>query len=260
MTNATSHPERPATVPAEQVQHNGTMPDFRFGPYDEFLKTFIKQGYQFCFFPEIRQPKNQIALRHDIDFDTQLALQSARVEAQLGIRATYFFLLRSSFYNIFSPQDIQNVLEIRELGHHITIHFDPTVYEDFHQGLQWEAALFREMFRQEVNIISLHRPNVFFQEFDEPIFGIEHTYQSKYFRDIKYFADSTGVWRFGHPFDSAEFIQQRSLHVLIHPVWWMLDGASNLDKLRTFYAQKIQSLKTDFSNNCIPFRSIHESL
>ncbi|MBK7939261.1 MAG: hypothetical protein IPJ82_20245 [Lewinellaceae bacterium] len=260
MTNATLHPDRQITTPGDQEQHHEENARFRFGPYEEFLKKYLEQEYRFCFFPEINQPKNQIALRHDIDFDTQFALQSAQIESKLGIKATYFFLMRSNFYNLFSPQDLHNVLAIRDLGHHISIHFDPTVYEDFHEGLKWEAALFRQVFRQEVSIISLHRPNTFFQEFDSPIFDIEHTYQAKYFRDIKYFADSTGVWRFGHPFDSQEFLQQHSLHVLIHPVWWMLDGVSNTDKLRTFYSQKVQSLKTDFSNNCIPFRSIHESL
>lgn len=247
--------------PSEQEQQpTGKTPEHKFGPYEDFLKTYLEHGYQFCFFPEINQPKKQIALRHDIDFDTHFALQSALIESNLGIKATYFFLLRSHFYNLMSPQDHQNVLMIREMGHHVSIHFDPSVYEDFHKGLQWETEMFREMFQQEVSIISLHRPNPFFQDFDAPIFGIEHTYQSKYFRDIKYFADSTGVWRFGHPFDSPEFTQKRSLHVLIHPVWWMLDGPSNLAKLRTYYEQRVQSLKTEFSNNCIPFRAIHESL
>lgn len=248
------------TAPAEQPQLNGDASKHKFGPYEDFLKTYLEHGYQFRFFPEINQPEKQIALRHDIDFDTNFALQSALIESDLGIKATYFFLMRSNFYNLLSPQDHQNVLMIREMGHHVSIHFDPSVYEDFHKGLQWEVALFREIFQQEVGIISLHRPNPFFQEFDAPIFDIEHTYQSKYFRDIKYFADSTGVWRFGHPFESPEFLQKRSLHVLIHPVWWMLDGASNLTKLRTYYAQRVQSLKTEFSNNCIPFRAIHESL
>ncbi len=260
MMNVTSPPAGQMMISGEQEQHDGENSRHKFGPYEDFLKTYLDHGYRFHFFPEINQPKRQIALRHDIDFDTHLALQSAEIESGLGIKATYFFLMRSGFYNLFSPKDHDNVLKIRELGHHVSIHFDPTVYEDFHKGLQGEVALFREMFQQEVSIISLHRPNVFFQEFDAPIFDIEHTYQSKYFRDIKYFADSTGVWRFGHPFDSPEFQQQRSLHVLIHPVWWMLDGASNLDKLRYYYEQKIQSLKTEFSNNCIPFRSIHESL
>lgn len=247
-------------APAEIEKENWKLPDYRFGSYSVFLQAFLDQGYDFRFFPEINQTHGQIALRHDIDFDTNFALQSARIEAGLGIKATYFFLLRSNFYNIFSPEDYKNIEAIRELGHTVSIHFDPAIYEDFHKGLQTEVKLFREFFNLEVGIISLHRPNRFFQEFDAPIFGIEHTYQSKYFRDVKYFSDSTGVWRFGHPVNSAEFAQQKTLHVLIHPIWWMLEGQTNFDKLRAYYTQRVNALKSEFYNNCIPFRKINESV
>ncbi len=235
-------------------------PSHHFGSYENFLRAFQDQGYQFCFFSELNQTHRQLALRHDIDFDTNFALESAYIEHQLGIRSTYFFLLRSNFYNIFSPQDFQNIQTIHELGHQISVHFDPSIYEDFHQGLKTEVQLFSDFFKQDVRIISLHRPNAFFQEYDAPIFGIEHTYQSKYFRQVKYISDSTGVWRFGHPFDTPEFAQRKSIHLLIHPIWWMLDGGSNLEKLSGYYQQRVHALKTDFSNNCIPFRKINETL
>lgn len=233
------------------------MPQTRFGCYEEFLETCLDQGYQFCAFPELRDPKRQIALRHDIDFDTNFALKAAIIEHHLGIKATFFFLLRSPMYNIFSPQDFENINSIREMGHTISIHFDPSIYEDFHQGLQTEVALFRSVFQADVNIISLHRPNPFFQEYDAPIHGIEHTYQSKYFREVKYISDSTGVWRYGHPFSTPEFAQQKSLHLLVHPIWWMQEGESNLDKLKLYYHRRVDALKADFSQNCIPFRTLN---
>ena len=243
---------------SEAGQSHRKVPSNHFGSYEKFLCAFKAQGYQFCLFNELTKPKKQLALRHDIDFDTNFALQSALIENQHGIKATYFFLLRSNLYNIFSPQDFQNIQLIQEMGHSVSIHFDPSIYEDFHQGLQTEVRLFREFFKLDVGIISLHRPNAFFQEFDAPIYGIEHTYQSKYFRDVKYISDSTGEWRFGHPFDTPEFAQQKSIHLLIHPIWWMLEGDSNLDKLKDYYQQRVDSLKADFSNNCIPFRKINE--
>ncbi|MCC6459895.1 MAG: hypothetical protein IT260_05475 [Saprospiraceae bacterium] len=224
------------------------------------MKTILEHGYQSCFFRELSSPKKQLLLRHDIDFDTEFALQSALIESRLGIKATYFFLLRSNLYNVLAPKDYENICLIREMGHHISIHFDPSLYEDFHKGLQQEVQIFRDLFREDVDIISLHRPNTFFQEFDAPIFGIEHTYQSKYFRDIKYCSDSTGVWRFGHPFDSPEFSHQKTLHLLTHPIWWMLDGDSNLDKIARYYDDRVKALKSEFSNNCIPFRKIDENL
>ncbi len=227
------------------------------GNYSEFLTTFLERGYRFCFFSDLNEPFLQIALRHDIDFDTHFALRIAEQEKALGIRSTFFFLLRSPMYNPFQPENAENILRIKELGHAVSIHFDPSIYLDFEEGLRKEVEIFHVLARTEVSIVSLHRPSLFFQQHDTPIAGIEHTYQSKYFRDIQYLSDSTGVWRYGHPFQTAAFAEGRTIHLLIHPIWWVLDGATNTDKLRQYYRQRVDVLKADFSENCIPFQQLH---
>jgi hypothetical protein len=228
--------------------------------YSTFLDSFSEQGYSFVFFEDINNTHGQVALRHDIDFDTALALQAARTEHEKGIKSTFFFLLRSELYNIFSGTDYSNVMAIKELGHTISIHFDPTIYTDFHAGLQQEVAMFKTVFDTDVKLISLHRPNEFFQQYDEPINGIEHTYMSRYFSNIKYFADSTGNWRFGHPVDSDEFAERKTLHVLIHPIWWQVPGDYNLTKLAAYYKTRVGHLNGLFYDNCIPFRQIYDKV
>ncbi len=259
------HLSREKVRPSRGLENNTTA-DIRtpasrsFDCYPEFLSAFLERGYRFTFFPDLSEPYGQIVLRHDIDFDTHLALRMATQEKELGIRSTYFFLLRSPMYNVLQPQDYNNILLIQEMGHSISIHFDTTLYTDVEQGLRMEAEMFRSIFRTEVHIVSLHRPTLFFQQHDAPIANIEHTYQSRYFRDVKYISDSTGEWRYGHPFDTPEFKEGKSIHLLIHPIWWMLSGQSNLDKLKRYYRQRVDALKADFSENCIPFRQLHGSL
>lgn len=228
--------------------------------YKELLSTFLEQDYEFVLFQEITKKNRQLVLRHDIDFDTNFALQMAEIEAEIGIKSTYFFLLRSNFYNVLALQDFENVQKIKALGHSISIHFDPVIYKNFRKGLEQELSIFQHYFETDVKIISLHRPNDFFLKFDEPINNIEHTYQSKYFKDIKYISDSTGIWRYGHPLDTEAFSLKKSIHLLIHPVWWMVEGPSNFDKLRAYFAQRTENLKQDFFNNCKPFREISENL
>lgn len=230
------------------------------GNYRDLLQGFLDEGYTFRFFGEPLAEQGDMILRHDVDFDTHMALKTAQIETDLGVKSTYFFLLRSNFYNIFSKEDFDQILAIRDLGHRISIHFDPLLYQDFHDGLAEEIRIFEQLFQEKVDIISLHRPNDFFKTYDEPIHGVEHTYQSKYFKKIKYFSDSTGAFRFGHPFDSEEFVQHKTIHLLIHPVWWIMKGNTNLDKLRKYYEQRRESLKKDFFNNCIPFRDIYETV
>jgi len=230
------------------------------GNYRDLLQRFKDSAYAFKFFGEQSSSHGEIILRHDIDFDTHMALKMAQIETDLGIKSTYFFLIRSSLYNIFSAKDYDQVLAIKALGHKIGIHFDPTIYPDFHSGLAQEIELFKHFFQEEVNTISLHRPNDFFQTYDAPIHGVEHTYQSKYFKKIKYFSDSRGSFRFGHPFESTEFKEGKSIQLLIHPIWWMTKGVDNLEKLRVYYEKRREDLKTDFFNNCIPFREIYETV
>ncbi len=251
-TSGTSASEALSKGIASHKQH--------FGSYEEFLTVFLERSYRFCFFPELREPFAQIVLRHDVDFDTHLALRMAIQEKELGVRSTFFFLLRSPMYNVLEPQDYENIQLIREMGHVISLHFDPTLYLDFEQGLRLEVEMFRSLFKTDVNIISLHRPSPFFQQHDAPIAGIEHTYQSRYFRKVKYISDSTGVWRYGHPFETPEFAENKSIHLLIHPIWWMIEGETNLDKLRYYYRQRVDVLKANFSENCIPFRQLNGHL
>ena len=222
-----------------------------FPDYEAFLGMFQKKGY--AIEPLISgelSANGVIYLRHDIDFDVELALEMARIEARLGVRATYFMMLTSDSYNLFSAKNAACVEEIKALGHKISIHFDPVRYEDFETGLSQEIASFQVFFKSEIDLISLHRPNDFFLSHDEAIIGIEHTYQSKYLKDIKYVADSRGSFRFGPPESTDAFAQKASIHLLVHPVWWVVPSPSPQDTLDAFTLRRIAQFQDHIEANC----------
>ena len=231
-----------------------------FGKYKEFLLKFLDKGYEFKLFDELESSYGTLVLRHDIDFDVELAYECAKIENELGIKSTYFFLLRSEFYNLFEIRTFELVRLIKGLGHEISIHFDPTLYEDFNVGLSTESSFFNHLFNVNIKIISLHRPNDFFLKYNLPISGISHTYQDAFFKDVKYFADSTGIWRFGNPLNSEEFNSKKSIHLLIHPIWWMVDGETNYDVLKNHFKNEISKAKNKYEQNSIPFRDISHEL
>ncbi len=228
--------------------------------YSALLRQFLDAGYTFVDYHHQSKADGEVILRHDIDYDTGFALETAKKEAVLGIQATYFFLLRSEFYNPYSEVDFRNIMEIKSLGHTISIHFDPLLYVDFHAGLAEEVSMFKAMFGEEVKMISLHRPNEYFQALTTPINGIMHTYMPRFFKELAYYADSTGKWRFGHPLDSEVFNQKKSLQLLIHPVWWCVPGEDQHEKLRHYFSTRNTRMKDLFSANCIPFRAIYDSI
>lgn len=232
--------------------------------YSEFLRHFLESGYTLVPFRDAETVSGRpfAVIRHDVDFDCELALRAAQIEHELGVRATYFFLISSESYNVASAKNREYINAIRGLGHEISIHFDPVVYEDFVKGFDCERAFFEHLFDVPVEIISIHRPTPFFLEYDQPISGVEHTYQSKYVEQLKYFSDSTGVWRFGHPANSPEFAERRNLHILIHPIWWTVseEEARNTEKIRSHYMRRVEQVKKHYAENCKPFLDIYDTV
>ncbi|MEM7095222.1 MAG: hypothetical protein AAF567_19645 [Actinomycetota bacterium] len=90
-------------------------------------------------------------IRHDVDGDIVAAREMARIEAEYGIRSTYFVLHTAPYHATFEDGVVHRYeevaelyLEIQDLGHEIAIHSDPLgLYQDF--GLDGAAGLVDEL-------------------------------------------------------------------------------------------------------------------
>jgi hypothetical protein len=191
--------------------------------YKEFLIQFINKGYSFCLFRNNIKKDDlhgKIFLRHDVDFDIDYAVNMAYIENEINIQSTYFFLLCSNSYNLLSQQNIEKINKIKQLGHNISLHFDPSIYkskENITDGLKKELNLFNKTFNTNVDIISLHRPMKFIND-DYSILNIHHTYMKQYNELLKYFSDSRNKFKYRNPLDSLEFKNLKPMQILIHPI------------------------------------------
>ena len=224
--------------------------------YLSLIQSFVDKGYEFKFFSDEIAEKKNLLLRHDVDFDVMLALTLAQHEHYNLIRSTYFFMLRSDSYNILTPQNIEAVKKINAMGHDISLHFDAVIYEDYSSGLLFELDLFNKLFGVYPKVISIHRPGKKFLEGMDV--GVSHTYEKKYLKDIKYISDSGGRFRYGHPIDSDAFLTNDSIHLLLHPIWWVTEGDINISKLKTYYKHRCDALSGHFSLNCVPWKEYVE--
>ena len=68
-------------------------------------------------------------IRHDVDWDLELALKIAQLENNLEIKSTYFILVTSELYNILSPSNKKLINKIKNLNHEIGLHFDASNYK-----------------------------------------------------------------------------------------------------------------------------------
>ena len=226
-----------------------------FEKYESLLERFLDKSYKFIFFPELKiREKSQIILRHDVDLDLDLALQMAIIENSLGIKSTYFFLLRTDSYNLISDTSHDIVYQIKELGHSVSLHFDMLLYENVKDGLHKEKGIFSHYFKTEVDIISIHRPTDNFLKNPESYFNVENTYEKKYLKNIQYFADSGGSFRFGYPTQSSAFKNNDNIQLLIHPVWWIIDGNDVKNKVNKVINVKSKKLGVHFKKNIKTFK------
>lgn len=94
--------------------------DFTLSTYRVLIETLQKQGFSFLTFEEFLKnlaPKS-IVLRHDVDSLPFNSLQFARIQAEKGIKGTYYFrIVPESF-------DESIIKEIYSLGHEVGYHYE----------------------------------------------------------------------------------------------------------------------------------------
>lgn len=225
-----------------------------FPEYAKFISEIAEAGYRFATMSAAApSPETTIYLRHDIDFDTEYALQMARIEAQMGVPATYYFMLSSDSYNPLSYYNSQRIREIAALGHKISLHFDPVIYDDMEQGLLNEVTIFKNIFCTPIDIISIHRPNKAILSHEGEIAGIAHTYQARYSKEVFYCSDSQGEWRFGNPLDSQAFANRATIQLLTHPIWWVRGEMDSQTKLDGYVRDRIDRFLRHIEANCKSF-------
>lgn len=125
--------------------------DFTLKIYQQLLLSLQQAGYGFLTFEQFCQEKDNltsktVVLRHDVDLKAENSLATAKIEASLGIRATYFF-------RIVPQSDKPTIIrEIAALGHEIGYH-----YEDM-SLFAGDAAKAIEHFKQRLNYFRQYYP------------------------------------------------------------------------------------------------------
>jgi hypothetical protein len=94
--------------------------DFTIDTYKQIIQTLIKKEYSFQTYAEfIQNPEEKaIILRHDVDLLPLNSLRFAKIQADLGIKGTYYFRAVSESW------DEAVILEIASLGHEIGYHYE----------------------------------------------------------------------------------------------------------------------------------------
>ena len=133
---------------------------FNINKYLELIRCLLKVGLKPSTNWNKKTTVNTLLLRHDVDFSIDCAHQIAKHESKLKVYSTFFFMLTSNMYNILSAHNQKLVKEIANMGHKVSIHFDPTVYQSLDNFI-YEKNIFENLINIKVDIASIHRPGRF---------------------------------------------------------------------------------------------------
>lgn len=195
------------------------------------LLALLRQGgYAFTGYHDYQAHPRCVILRHDIDNSLPQALRLAEIEAEEGVKSTWFVLLRTDFYNPASASAQKMLRRIRELGHEIGLHFDEMAYSreggigpcansSTEERIVHEANILADVCGCPVTAVSMHRPSKATLEADLKIPGMVNSYGKTFFHDFKYLSDSRRRWR-----EPVEDIirggEYDRLHILTHAFWY----------------------------------------
>jgi hypothetical protein len=216
-------------MPKENVLLRFLKMNFDIDGYKNLIKI-SKEKYNFVKFNDVCT-NSIILLRHDVDVSPKLALEMAKLEHKLGVNSTFFFMVRSPFYNLFSRTNDNIVRQIIDMGHCIGLHYDEGYYSkniSLQELVDSEILMLEKNFDTRINVVSFHQPS---KKIIDNSIGIKqiNTYDKSYFRDIKYVSDSNMILK-DDIIDIITCGVYPKIQVLIHPIWWMACGNDTEEK------------------------------
>ena len=214
--------------------------EFTYNAYSSLLDRLKGYCYEFATYHNWEDREHPVILRHDIDCDIKKSVELAHLEQKKGVTSTYFVLLNSDFYNVFSKGSADNLRQIIDMGHTVGLHFDEVRYPDVQGDLEairdkilYEADILSRAINCKVDIVSMHRLGKGLLEANLSIPGMINSYSNLFFKEFKYLSDSRRRWR--EPVD--DIIASREydkLHILTHPFWYNNEAKSLSESISAF--------------------------
>jgi hypothetical protein len=193
------------------------------------LLARIATTHRIIRFADLREAEAEAPLcllRHDVDYSPEAALRMAEQESARGIRATYFLLAGTRYYNLLAPEHAHVARALVQAGHEVGLHYDvrsfmPFPREEWPRLLRAQATLLSELAGQPVSSIAMHQPALHGEDpFRGEELGFLNAYDERFTRAMTYVSDSCRAWR-DHAWSMlANGTFPPRLHLCLHPINW----------------------------------------
>ena len=201
--------------------------DFTLDNYRRLVQMAVDKGFQFILHKdEFVLERKDIIWRHDVEFEPDIALKMAKIEAEIGVKATYFFQLHSPYYNVVDSHYREVFYQIKNLGHCVGLHFDSAYWgitdeNQLNDYIILDKEYFEKNMDVEIDTFSFHNTTPFTQSCLEYKYGgLINVYSSFFKKYYNYCGDSLGYWRFDRLEDVLNDDKVQHLQILTHDANW----------------------------------------
>ncbi len=230
--------------------------DFTRDNYRSLLRlarrVYTVRGYE-----ETAAGTHSVWWRHDVDYSVHAAYALARIEAEEGVRATYFFRLHSELYNLLEQPVTLLARAIVALGHDVGLHFDSEYYgitteAALDDAIAWEASILSQILERPMVAMSFHQPSAFLLGCQRERYGgLVNTYSARFQHDMGYVSDSNGYWRHRRLEDVLTAANESQLQVLTHPEWWTEVSMSPAARIQRCIVGRAASMRAYYRDDMI---------
>jgi len=235
---------------------------FTYKDYKALLNRLKRFGCVISQYDKYDPAMRSVIMRHDIDFCLKKATAIAEIEQECEVQSTFFVLVCTDFYNVFSANNQRIIRKLESCGHEVGLHFDETRYpEDMGKPdkiidrIIAEAELLAYVTCKPVTSVAMHRPTKEIIESDLQIPGMINAYSTKFMKEFKYVSDSRMKWR--EPVE--EYIEtgtHEKLHILTHPFWYNDDEISMSENIKRFIENANRDRYNCLNENITDFAGI----
>ena len=226
-----------------------SVDDFTFENYRRLLKLAKSKEFEFILHKDaFVAERKDIIWRHDVEFEPDLSLRMAQIENEEGVKATYFFQLHSPYYNLFDEYYSPVFHQIKDLGHHVGLHFDCRYWKitdekQLDEFIRFDTEYLERALNVKIESFSFHNTTPFTQSCLEYRYGGLINVYSTYFKEhYNYCGDSLGYWRYDRLEDVLKDDKVQHLQVLTHDGNWndvVLSPRKRFSKVMHDHAERL---------------------
>jgi hypothetical protein len=225
--------------------------------YRSLIERALHQGYRFGSFLDADDAggKGRIYLRHDVDFSLDAAVELANLNASLQVVGTFFVLLRSDIYNLLSPRALAQVRRLRSLGQLVALHYarglEPLEGPRLARAVTTDFELVRSSLPDLQPVFSWHNPTpeMIRHGLGLVVPGLVNAYGPRFLDGARYYSDSNLRYSVSELLDLFVPGPGPSLHLLLHPINWVIGGTSVTDILAGAWKRVLREREEGMRSN-----------